>query len=250
MLRTKRLEKLNKLALKYFIEQLEHSKRAQNYLYARIDKNTAKKYFIGYAPNGGFVEYLNKHNVAKKDASKSGLVVFDYDNNAYARFNNRIMIPIIHAARLVGFGGRTLGSVAQKNPKYINSKASVLYNKSEVLYGLWRARKFIEKLGYSFLVEGYFDVLNLAKHKVNNCVGLCGTAFTREQAKQLKRYTDKVYVMLDSDPAGRIAAKKAKNILKKEHIYAGRVRLPNKLDPDEFVEKYGRKALNRVKILK
>ena len=192
---------------------------------------------------------MNKHNVTKTDATDSGLVVFDYDNNAYPRFTHRIMIPIIHAGRLIGFGGRTLGPETKQNPKYINSKASVLYNKSEVLYGLWRARASIEKLGYAFLVEGYFDVLSLVNHKIYNCVGLCGTAFTKDQAKQLKRYTEKVYIMLDGDNPGKVAAKKAKIILKKNHIYGGRVILPNQLDPDEFIKKYGREALNKVKII-
>jgi len=250
MMQTKRLEKLNNLALKYYITQLNKSKLAQDYLYNRISKKIAKLYFVGYAPNGGFIDYLNKHDVRTRDAKDTGLVVFDYDDNAYERFAHRIMLPIIHAGRLVGFGGRTLGTETEKNPKYINSKASLLYNKSEVLYGLWRARASMDKLGYGFLVEGYFDVLGLANHKVYNCVGLCGTAFTKDQARQLKRYTDKIYIMLDGDSAGKLAAKKAKIVLKKEHVYARRMLLPKNLDPDEFVRKYGRKALNKVKVIK
>jgi len=250
MIKTKRLEKLNNLALKYYVKHLHQSKRAQEYLYSRISKKIAARYFIGYAPNGGFIKYLNAHGVKEADAKDTGLVILDYDGNAFERFANRIMVPIVHAGRLVGFGGRTLGEETEKNPKYINSKTSLLYNKSEVLYGLWRARSSMDKLGYGFLVEGYFDVLGLATHKVHNCVGLCGTALTREQAKQLKRYTDKIYVMLDGDEAGKLAAKKAKIVLKKEKVYAGRMILPKKLDPDDFVKKYGRKALNKVKLIK
>jgi DNA primase len=249
-MKTQRLERVNNLALRFYIKHLNKSKRAQEYLYERISKKIADRYFIGYAPNGGLVKYLNKHDVREVDAKDAGLIVLDYDGNAFERFAHRIMVPIIHAGRLVGFGGRTLGEETKKNPKYINSKASLLYNKSEVLYGLWRARASMDKLGYGFLVEGYFDVLGLATHKVHNCVGLCGTALTREQAKQLKRYTDKIYIMLDGDEAGKIAAKKAKIILKKERVYAGRMILPKKLDPDEYVRKYGRKALNKVKMVK
>ena len=250
MLKTKRLEKINRLALTYYINALSKSNRAQDYLYERISKKVADTYYIGYAPNGGFIKYLNKHNVQEHDAKDAGLITLDYDGNAYERFAHRIMIPIVHAKRLVGFGGRTLSSETNRNPKYINSKASLLYNKSEILYGLWRSRKVMDKLGYGFLVEGYFDVLGLATHKVHNCAGLCGTALTRDQAKQLKRYTDKIYVMLDGDSAGKAAAKKAKIILKKERLYAGRLILPNNLDPDDFVRKHGRKALNKVKVVK
>lgn len=250
MIKTKRIEKINNLALKYYIKHLKKSQRAQRYLYKRISERIAEKYFVGYAPNGGFIQYLNKYNVNEADAIDAGLVLLDYEGNAFARFVNRIMIPIIHAGRLVGFGGRTLGEETKSNPKYLNSKASLLYNKSEVLYGLWRARTTIDRLGYGFLVEGYFDVLALATHKVHNSVGLCGTALTREQAKQLKRYTDQMYIMLDGDEAGKLAAKKAKIVLKKEKVYAGRLILPKKLDPDEFIRKYGRKGLNRVKVLK
>jgi DNA primase len=247
MLRTKRLERINQLALKYFIKHLHKSKRAQRYLSDRISKKIAKQYFIGYAPNGGFIDYLNKHGVNEREGKELGLVVLDYDGNAYERFANRIMIPIIHAGRLLGFGGRIIGD---GEPKYINSKASILYNKGEVLYGLWKARKPMDRLGYGFLVEGYFDVLGLATHKVYNCVASCGTAFTLNQARLLKRYTDRVYTMLDGDDAGQEAAKKAKKILKKAHIYAGNLKLPKKMDPDTFVRRYGRKALNKVKVTK
>jgi len=250
MLKTRRLEKLNKLALRFYLEQLQKSKRAQEYLYSRVDKKIAEKFFVGYASPNGFIEYLNGFNISKTDAHDSGLVLFDYDGNAWPRFSNRIMFPIIHAGTLVGFGGRTLGETTKQNPKYINSKASLLYNKGEVLYGLWKARKSIELLGYVFLVEGYFDVLGLTNNKVYNCVGLCGTALTKGHAAQLKRYTKNVYVMLDSDSAGRLAAQKAKKILKRAHIYRGRILLPDKFDPDDYVKKYGRKALNKLKILK
>lgn len=250
MLKTKKIEKVNNLALKYFVNSLNKSKKAQEYVYGRITKPTVRKFFIGYSPKSGFVEYLNKHDVDESIAREAGLVTFDYNGNALNRFADRIILPIIHANRLVGFGGRTLTEVTKRNPKYINSKTSVLFNKSEVLYGLWRARKEMLRRGYGIIVEGYFDVYGLFEAGVKNSVASCGTALTRDQARLLARYADKVYVMLDGDDAGQEAAKKAKKILKKEKVYGGIMVPPKGMDPFELVTKYGKKGLKRVKIKK
>jgi DNA primase len=247
MIKTHRLEKLNRLVLAYYIKCLNRSHRAQAYLYNRISKKIAKRYYVGYAPKGGLVSYLNKYGVKEKDAKALGLVYIDYEGTASEYFSDRIMFPIIHANRIVGFGGRTISNA---KPKYLNSKSSVLYNKSAVLYGLWKARQATYNQGYGILLEGYFDVLAFATHGVQNCFSVCGTSLTQDQARALKRYTSKVYVMFDGDSAGNEAAKNAKKVLKKEHIYGGRIVLPKNLDPDEFINKYGKKKLKSLEIKK
>jgi DNA primase len=244
---TIKLEKINRLALRYFIDCFNESKRAQQYIYNRISKDTARKFLVGYAPRDGFVEYLNKHKVGKEPVKDLGLITLDYEDNAYPRYTNRVMIPIIHAQRVIGFGGRTLGN---DEPKYLNSKASLLYNKKEVLYGLWATRVPIVKRGYAILVEGYFDVLTPYDKGLTNVVATCGTALTKEQAALLHRYTEKVYVMYDGDAPGVKAAKRAREILEKENVFAGIIKLPKEHDPASFIEKYGVKGLKGLKIRK
>lgn len=245
MLRTQTLEKINRLVCKYYIKHLHENKRAMEYIQARIPPSIIKTHYVGYAPASGFINFLNKRGISEKAAKDLGIVNFDVDDNAYPVFSNRIMFPIIHARRILGFGGRI---IKNGNPKYLNTKSTVLYNKKSVLYGLWKTRNQIYTKNTAYLVEGYLDVLSLYAHGVQNSVALCGTALTIYQAKLLKRYTDCVYTMLDSDEAGKIAADRAKKILKKVGIYGGRVKLPKRMDPDEFIKKYGKDKLRKIKI--
>jgi DNA primase len=202
-------------------------------------------YQVGYAPYDGFAEFLNFHRVPEKDVRDLGLINIDPQGYAESHFKNRIILPIIHAGWVVGFGGRTLGNAL---PKYLNSRASILYNKSSVLYGLHIARSHIEKHNYAILVEGYFDVLGLRSQGVHTAVATCGTAFTKGQAALLRRYTNRVFVMLDADAAGRAAAEKAKQVLQKASIFGGIIELPDNFDPDEFVKENGKKAIKCLPI--
>jgi DNA primase len=246
----KELHQLNKVALQYFIGQLSKNQYAQEYLYKRIPKEIADKFMLGFAPkSNGFVEYLNDHNIKTKIVKELGIANFDYENNAYPFFRNRIMVPMFHAGLLVGFSGRTLGQVEGTNPKYLNSKASMLYKKDEILFGLSHTRKHIMEEDKAFIVEGHFDVIGPYAYGAKNCVAICGTAFHAYQAKLLKRYTDKVYVMLDSDEAGKKAANRVRNVLNQYKIYAGTVCLPDGEDPDTFIKKYKNKWLANVKIV-
>jgi len=242
MLTTTRLEQINKIALRYFLQCFGKSKQAQNYVFSRVSKETAKRFFIGYAPPYGIVEFLNKHDIHERDARACGIVNFDVDGNAFPRFSNRVMIPIIQAGRLLGFGGRILGD---KLPKYLNSKTSILYNKRSILYGLHQTRPYICKRGFCFIVEGYFDVLTPFDRGLRNCVATCGTALTREQVQLLKRYTKRVYLMYDGDAAGIKAIKRSRRLLEWADIYAGKIILPNALDPASYIAKHGITKLKR-----
>ena len=247
MIRTQKLEKINRLVGKYYIQKLQQNRRAMEYIHRRLPLRIIREHYIGYAPPDGFIEFLNKHDVSAKDAADLGLVYFDVDDNAFPMFSNRIMFPIIHAQRVVGFAGRI---ILNGNPKYLNTKSTILYDKKSVLYGLWHTRKGIFAENAAYLVEGYLDVLSLCAFGVPNSAALCGTALTIHQATLLKRYTNKVYTMLDADKAGNIAADRAKTILKKVGIYGGNITLPNGMDPDEYIRQYGKKRLRNVKIEK
>jgi DNA primase len=237
----------NNAALSFFVACRKRSEDAKKYLSNRLSEETIIKYRLGYAPETGLVKWLQDKNIPSFYSDQIGLTGRGDTGAPYQVFRSRVMIPIIHAGLVVGFGGRTLGP---SGAKYINSKTSILYRKKEVLYNLHFARRHIDKQGFALLVEGYFDVLGLVDHGVQNVVATCGTAFSYAQANLLRRYTNKVYVLFDGDEAGKRAASKAKPILKNFGLYNGRILLPKGYDPDTFVAKYGKKELNKLKVVR
>lgn len=138
------------------------------------------------------------------------------DYGHYDFFKRRLLFRITdHQGKIVAMAGRRLSiedakpvGEAKQRAKYINSKESALYNKSEVLFGLFENRRGIKDSGFAILVEGYFDVVTPYDYGIRNCVAPCGTALTFEQAKQLARYTDEVVILRDGDSAGHEAAKR------------------------------------------
>lgn len=142
------------------------------------------------------------------------------DYGHYDFFKRRLLFRITdHLGRATALAGRRMrledspekgvgGEAKKQRAKYVNSKESALYNKSETLFGLHENRRGIREAGFAILVEGYFDVITPHDHGVNNCVAPCGTALTDQQAKLLKRYTDEVVILRDGDHAGMEAAKR------------------------------------------
>jgi DNA primase len=235
----------NNAALHFFHECGKRSEKAKKYLEKRLSPEVIKKYKIGYAPKTGLIKWLEAKKIELFYANQLGLTGMG-EKDAYQVFKTRIMIPIIHAGIVVGFGGRTLDP---SKPKYINSRTSVLYQKKEVLYNMHNARSHIAKQGFALLVEGYFDVLGLIDAEINNVVATCGTALSYQQADLLKRYTDRVYTFFDGDNAGILAAQKAKAILKSVGIFGGKIMLLRDHDPASFVQEYGKKALKKLKVV-
>lgn len=153
---------------------------------------------------------------------------------------NRLVFPIRdEEGLLVGFGARRL-TENPDFPKYINSPASELYRKSEILYGLHIARKAIMEKQYAILVEGYKDVLAMHAAGFRNTVALCGTALCDGHIALLKKYTSRVQVMLDADTAGRKASEKAVFLLKMQGIRAYGAELPEGEDPDSLFRLWGK----------
>lgn len=134
----------------------------------------------------------------------------------YDFFRRRLLFRITdHLGKIVALAGRRMSDEdahtnkeKKQRAKYVNSKESLLYNKSEILFGLKENRRGIKEAGFAILVEGYFDVITPHDYGVCNCVAPCGTALTDQQARQLKRYTDEVVILRDGDAAGLEAAKR------------------------------------------
>ena len=143
-------------------------------------------------------------------------VVSKGEHGDYDFLRNRLLFRLTdHRGRIVGMAGRRLRSQDAENnrAKYLNPKESLLYKKSEVLFGLWENRRGIKDAGYACLVEGYMDVITPHDHDFKCMVAPCGTALTDQQAATLKRYTDEVIILRDGDSAGYEAAKRDVEIL-------------------------------------
>ena len=227
----------NKIALKYFCKSLDKSDKAKAYLFKRLQKETIQKFFLGYAPKRGLIDFLKKNNIEINTALKAGLIQLNDDKSPYEIFTNRIMFPVFNNGQVVGFGGRT---IIDHDIKYLNSRETLLYNKGELLYILDYAKQPIHKLDYAIMVEGYFDVLSLIENKIRNDIGTCGTACREEHALLLRRWTDEVYTCFDGDKAGREAQVRAKKTLEHFNIYGGNMELPDAYDPDDFIKEFGK----------
>ncbi|MEN0049186.1 MAG: DNA primase [Bacteroidota bacterium] len=169
------------------------------------------------------------------------LGLFTDSENPRFIFAERMLFPIFtHLGKVTGLAGRKAPEDDNpKNPKYLNSKESLIFNKSELLYGLHQAKRAIRKEDHAILVEGYTDVMTLYDYGVQNVVASCGTAFTDQQAKLLKRFTKRVILLRDGDEAGVKAAKRDLEILLENGFEVKIILLSEGEDPDSFVRKYG-----------
>lgn len=155
---------------------------------------------------------------------------------------NRLVFPVRdEEGRLVGFAGRWLSGEEEKK-KYVNSRTSELYRKSELLYGLYEGREAIRREGCVFLVEGYKDVLAMHAAGFKHTVGLCGTILSKEHIALLKRYATSVRVMLDADKAGRKGTDEIIPAFMGEGMEAVRIGLPEGDDPDSLFRRLGKEA--------
>ena len=150
------------------------------------------------------------------------------------RFYDRVIFPIHNiSGRVVGFGGRTLRT-DKKVAKYQNSPESDIYNKRRELYGLFFAKKEIQRADYAILVEGYADVISMHQAGVENVVASSGTSLTEDQVRLLNRFTNNITLMFDGDAAGVKAALRGVDIILKEGLNVRIVLLPEEHDPDTF----------------
>ena len=186
-----------------------------------------------------------KNNIADQswnvDQLKNIGVLSSSEKGVYDTYRRRFLFPIFdNLGNPVGIGGRKdPDDTNKKNPKYINSPETDIYDKSAILYGLHQNRKGIRKHGYISLVEGYTDVITLHEYGFPNALASCGTALTDKQAQLIKRYTDEVLILRDGDEAGRKAAIKDIEVLAKAGLYLKIAFLDKGHDPDSFLRKHG-----------
>lgn len=237
---------INEIAAQFYNKLLAQDPRgetARKYLDKRgISSDTIRDYNLGYAPEGwnALGNYLSKARIPLAAAQKIGLIISKDNGQYYDRFRNRIMFPIINAARqVIGFGGRVFND---GEPKYLNSPESVIYNKRNNVYGLPAAVHAIQKENRAIIVEGYIDLLMLHQEGIKNAVAALGTALTEQQIQLLKRYTTNIITVFDADPSGEKAMIRSLEPFLKGSVSPRLVVLPQGEDPDSFVRRYGAQA--------
>jgi DNA primase len=223
-------------------------RRARDFLKRRgIEGETEERFGLGYAPGGW--DALSGRLAGRFPEAllvRAGLAIErDGRRGLYDRFRDRLVVPLRQATgRVVGFGGRTM---ADEEPKYLNSPETPVYRKGRFLFGLGEAREALRQSGEAILVEGYFDVLGLAQAGFPDAVAAAGTALTPEQAALLARYVSRVCVVFDGDSAGAAATVRALAPLLSAGLEVRAGRLPAGEDPDSLVQKNGAAAFAAVR---
>lgn len=257
--RKARLKEACKAAAEFYHLQLmrspdEGAAKARTYLSSRgLGGDIPKKWMLGYAPGrGALVRHLRKLGFAPDEMVEANVALTPKTGNGPVRdrFFDRVMFPIRDVrGECIAFGGRVIG---QGEPKYLNSQETPLFHKSEVLYGLDKAKAAMTATGTAIIVEGYTDVITLHEGGVQNAVATLGTALTKQHIRQISRHAQKRIVYLfDGDEAGQRAADRALGFIDDSMTpEAGKVRLeicavvlPDNLDPADFVTQRGADAL-------
>src|SRR5882757_1799679 len=236
-------------AAKFFHESMLETEEGQNiglsYFKERgFTNETIKKFELGYSPDQweAFTGQALKEGYQQQFLEESGLSVKRDNGSLYDRYRGRVMFPIhSFTGRVIAFGGRTLKS--DKNvPKYVNSPESDIYHKSNVLYGLYFAKKAIREEDNCYLVEGYADVLSVHQAGIENVVASSGTSLTAEQIRLIGRFTKNITILYDGDAAGIKASLRGLDMILEEGLNVKVVLFPDGHDPDSYVRSLGTSA--------
>ncbi|MFA5022336.1 MAG: DNA primase [Patescibacteria group bacterium] len=239
-----RLLDVTELAAYFWHKTLLESHQAQkarDYLRKRqVNERTIEDFKIGYAPDSWdhLNKFLKSRGFTDQEIFLAGLAVKkERGQDFYDRFRDRLMFPIndLHGSP-IGFSGRTL-KVDEQGGKYINTPQTLIYNKSLVIFNLDRAKTEIKKENLAIVVEGQMDVVSAVQAGTGNVIATSGTAFTPDQIKILKRYTNNLAIAFDMDLAGETAAKRGIDLALNEEMNVKVIVLPNGCkDPDECIK--------------
>ena len=243
---------INDFANEYFQSNLKVDKEGKaiglSYFLERgFTQETINKFQLGYCldksdaftkaaiDKGYKIQYLTKVGLTKQKEDYT----FDF-------YRGRVLFPIHSiSGRVLGFGGRTLKS-DKKVAKYYNSPESPIYNKSEILYGLYFSKGAIIKNDECFLCEGYTDVISMFQSGVENVVSSSGTSLTKEQVRLVKRYTKNLTILYDGDAAGIKASFRGIDLILEEGLNVQVVLFPDGEDPDSFAKSHSLSELKQM----
>lgn len=239
---------ITEAAQEYFIRNATMTEMGRAIYERGISEASQVKFGIGIAPGtvAGLCQYLITERGMNWELCIQASMIKYKDRTLYDTFRNRIMFPIRNVSgRIEGFGGRAISwSKGDRFPKYLNSSDSIIYNKGNVVYGLYESKKAIAENNLCYLSEGYTDVIGFHDIGIENIVAVSGTSFTAEQARLIKRFTNNLTVLFDGDDAGIRAALRGIDIALSEGISVKVCVLPDGQDPDDY-----RKGKTREQVL-
>ncbi|OTN77141.1 DNA primase [Enterococcus sp. 8G7_MSG3316] len=256
---TSQLIALHEKALDVYHHMLVNTAAGQealDYLLGRgLTMELIDTFKIGFAPNErSFLEKVFLNEKANADFfPDTGLFVQRNDGSLADRFYQRIMFPIRNPqGKTIGFSGRWLASEKvgdQDQPKYLNSPETPLFNKREVLFNFDKARRVMRKDGQVFLFEGFMDVIAAWQAGIENGIASMGTSLTNQQIAAIERAAEEVVLCYDGDQAGVEATNRGIDLLQSNsRLRMSVVRVPERLDPDEYLRKYGPEALYKLAV--
>ncbi len=233
---------MNKLAARRFFANLKDPKQPQGleyFLGRGLSQTSITRFGLGYAADSftDLRDHLRAAGFRDEEAYEAGLLIRSQKNGKYYdKFRNRVMFPVIDVrGNVVAFSGRVLDD---SKPKYMNSPETLLYKKSQTVFGLNFAKQNTD--GTIILVEGNLDVVSLHQSGFSGAVAPLGTAFTKEQARMLSKYAGKIVVAFDMDKAGIKATDKAISYLEELGVTVRILQMQGAKDPDEFIKKFGK----------
>jgi DNA primase len=251
MQRRRQYFKMMSEAASWYQQQLwsDAGRQARQYLEGRgLTAEPVQRFGLGLSEGwDGAVKHLLGMGYELAAVEETGIVSRrEGGNGFFDKFHHRLIFPIFdYRGQVVAFGGRIMDSQSNQ-PKYLNSPETRFFHKSQNLYGLFQAAASIRRQDEAVLMEGYMDVIAAHQFGVDNAVASLGTAFNIEHAKLLKRYTTRVLLSYDGDSAGMNAADKVIDILHEAGFTVRLLTIPEGLDPDEFLRKYGKIAWDKL----
>ena len=208
-----------------------------------LSREMIEKFQIGASLNfDSLPEHLRKLGFTAKEMMSAGVVGTGDDNRIYDFYGKRLIFPIFNSfGDVVAYSGRSV-TPSPEHTKYKNTPQTIVFNKSEILFGYNFARDLKKEhmLDTLVIVEGHIDVIACHQVGITNTIGCMGTALTTLHAKKIKQLVDNVILCLDGDNAGNMATYKAIDVLKQVGLNVRVVRLVGAKDPDEFIKKFGK----------
>jgi DNA primase len=241
---------INSFAQQFFTRTLFETEEGRDiglsYLKERgFREDIIKKFQLGYNPEArdSFTKAAIAGQYNTELLLKTGLVVNRNDQLA-DNYRGRVIFPVHnHSGKILGFGARVL-KTNDKAPKYINTPENEIYVKSKILYGSYFARMAIDRADECLLVEGYTDVISLHQAGIENVVASGGTSLTLDQLRLVRKYSNNLTIIYDGDAAGVKAALRGLDLALEEGLNVKLVLIPDKEDPDSYVNKVGASAFN------
>lgn len=236
---------LNDFIMRYFEKNLRETQEGRDiglsyFRYRGISDAMIERFHLGYALEGReeLFKAATGRGYSEQYLFSTGACTRTDDGRIYDRFRGRVIYPILSlSGKVVAFGGRTL-SKEKKVAKYVNSPESDIYLKRRELYGLFQAKQAISKAQRCIIVEGYMDVISMHQAGVCNVVASSGTALTVEQVRLIKRFTNNVTLIYDSDAAGIKASLRGIELLLQDGMNLKVLLLPPGEDPDSFAQSH------------